>query len=216
MGNFKLIQTEGDVLNRVTYKFIVWDVNEQSNVKIYGEGEWSDWDYFREKVRKYWDQANERSEDGIDASKGVSVYIAENLLKIVLTEPHFVSEVKKYNKQSPFARAMYWMFERVGIPILIISVIVFFAWGLGSAFWRMGQETLGSMGLIEFQNKGEKRYETFLGSVSGCQLTDAVRSSTKTDKWPVYAIYKCPDGSKKVWKRSVDVITEVGDKLIVE
>ena len=80
----------------------------------------------------------------------------------------------------------------------------------------MGKGMLGSVGIIEYQTKGEKRYEKFLGSVSNCNLIDTVYSSEKTDKWPIYATYKCHDGSRRVCKRNVKVISEVGDKIIVE
>ena len=47
-------------------------------------------------------------------------------------------------------------------------------------------------------------------------LVDSVHSAKKTDKWPIYAVYKCPDGSRRTWKRKVKVITKMGDKLLIE
>lgn len=220
MKKTKIIQTEG-LRGSQHYKFIVWDEQTQSNIKIDGVGEWDDWDWFSKSAREYLDLHNNSSDYGLyeEASKGSPGRVCKHLVEVMNCPPYFVEQagkIKKINEKGPVSRAISLIFGKYVGPLFAYIVLGLFVWLVGNAFWDIGKGMLGSVGLIDYKTKGEIRYEKFLVSVSACNLKDAVHSSEKTDKWPVYAVYKCPDGSRKVWKRKVKVITEAGKKLIVE
>ncbi len=220
MGDFKVIQTEGDVLNRF-YKFIIWDVKEQSSVKVFGEGEWADWGHFKAQVRKYSDLFNKSAQQGNEPPKDISYATMVNLSSVSMIEPQFVSDVRKRNARREKGSVHYFLAsfyeDYVAPAFLRVFVLVVFG-AMGWGLWSGGKRLLGGLGVIEYkyETKGDRRYKTFLNTVKGCQLKDTVTSPEKTDNWPRYAVYACPDGSRKTWRYKVKVITESKGKLIVE
>jgi hypothetical protein len=216
------------------YSFIIWDRFNQSSITLFDKGMWTDWDEFVAQSRKFigqsqnsylyehldefTDEEPDFDEDELEEWREVRISI---LLKNINGEkPHFVKsaeaamkEREKKRKKSRVQIAIGWFYERVIAPLLLLTILGGLFWGI---FGDVTSRLMGSLGLIEYQSKSEGRYQNFLISVSNCSLVNSVKSSERTENWPVYATYECPDGSKKIWKKKVKVITEVGEKIIIE
>lgn len=222
LSEFKIVETSKPQGGKF-YKFILWDDQRQSNVIILDQGEWKDWGEFVAQARQFIDITTKKYENSFDDEDEFPFddprKIASQLIKVIPFQPDFVTQANIANEKMeivPFSRAIPQFFKNVGwfiLPYLFAGFMIFI---VGALLWGVGQSVLGFFGVIDLQTSGERRYEAFLNSVVECQLVDSVSSSKRTSKWPLYAIYKCPDGSRRTWKTEVKVITDVGKKLILE
>ena len=147
--------------------------------------------------------------------------IIDDAIKAVEENPSAVAKENEVSmpQEKRARKRTFWDFMEhyvAGWMVLLFWLVVLFL--VGNEFLPYGKRVLSDWGLIDYQyeTKGDRRYKTFLNSVKGCQLKDAVSSPEKTDKWPRYAVYACPDGSRKTWRYKVKVITDFKGKLIVE
>lgn len=213
----RLVKTFGDYASR-HYNFIVWDEEAGSNVKILGRGDWSDWGEFCRQIRENWEAERLLYEDDFEYEDR-SPSIAVQLLPLIATTPLFVENAEKMKKRlakGPLRAVMSRLLEEYITRAASIAFIGFVLFLLGLGLWSSVAPILGGWGVIDYETEGDRRYTTFLDTVVDCQVKDTLRSPEKTDKWPRYAVYTCPDGSRKTWRYKVEVVTEFQDKLIVE
>jgi hypothetical protein len=92
----------------------------------------------------------------------------------------------------------------------IFCVLSFF-WVLGESTWNSAvKPTLGYFGIIEYKTKNEARYESFLNRTSNCKEEKKIYSE-KSSKYPVFHLFKCPNGSDLIWKYKIKVIRKIDE-----
>jgi hypothetical protein len=209
-------QTSDDYL-QPQYNFIVLNSETESNVKIFDTGVWLDWGKFCKQAESYYSQIEKESEEDYENSDKKLAY---DLLELSRSKPHFVErseKIKKRREKGPVVQLISKIYDDYLHNLFVWAVFGFILYLIGLGLWYMAvAPLLDRWGFIEYETKGDQRYAKFLTTVADCQLKDELRSPEKTDKWPRYAVYRCPDGSRKTWRYKIKVITESKGKLIVE
>ena len=122
MDKAKIIRISHSLeLDNGWYRFIIWDSENQINVKIFDIGEWANWDKFVSTARLYIDRYQDCDYYDFDDElpEGSPERNTNLLIEVTRIKPNFVEQAEKVierRKKGPVAVFFYKLLDKFVYP----------------------------------------------------------------------------------------------------